>query len=105
MSKRETPLTLRYWQSCGGIFIPEFRVVERSGDHGQRLIDGLIVLGEETRVAHWREVDLAGRDIVSIQTKANRLGMYLLGQAYFSRELSKAVQSEEHQDGRSMYEE
>jgi hypothetical protein len=29
------------------------------------------------------------RDIVIVQTKASRLGMYLLGQALFSRELIK----------------
>jgi len=34
-------------------------------------------------------LDLAGKDIIVVQAKANRLGMYLMGQALFSRELMK----------------
>ena len=36
-----------------------------------------------------KTVSLDGHDIVVVQTKASRLGMYLLGQAFFSRELIK----------------
>ena len=51
MSKHETPLTRRYWESVGGTLIEEFPAVRRSKTHGPRLIDGVIVLGEETKIA------------------------------------------------------
>jgi hypothetical protein len=54
---------------------------------GRRLADGLIVLGGEYRRATSREVILQDRDVIVVQTKADRLGMSLLGQAFFSREL------------------
>ena len=34
-----------------------------------------------------RHVGLDGRDVIVVQTKGSRLGMYLLGQAYFSKVL------------------
>ena len=46
-------------------------------------------MGGPERIAHWSEVDIEGKDIIVIQTKANRLGMYLMGQAVFSKELMK----------------
>jgi predicted RecB family endonuclease len=45
----------------------------------------VIIPGGPSIEAHWREVEVAGKDIVCVQTKAGRLGMYLLGQAFFSR--------------------
>ena len=56
-------------------------------------MDGVIVLGGPSRILDRSEhsmVDLRGKDIVVVQTKAGRLGMYLLGQALFSRELMRA---------------
>lgn len=35
--------------------------------------------------------EIEGKDIIVVQTKANRLGMYLLGQAVFSKELMKPL--------------
>lgn len=32
-------------------------------------------------------MDIVGKDVIVIQTKAQRLGMYLMGQAFFSRAL------------------
>ena len=89
MSKRETPLTHKYWQSIGGTLIEEFPAVTRGDSNSRRLLDGVVILGEENRIAKAREVNIEGKDIVVIQTKVNRLGMYLMGQAFFSRELMK----------------
>ena len=89
MSKRETPLTREYWQSIGGTLIEEFPAVTKGDSNSRRLLDGVVILGGELRIAKASEVDIEGKDIVVIQTKVNRLGMYLMGQAFFSRELMK----------------
>ena len=89
MSKRETPLTRKYWQSIGGTLIEEFPAVTKGDSNSRRLLDGVVILGGELRIAKASEVDIEGKDIVVIQTKVNRLGMYLMGQAFFSRELMK----------------
>ena len=73
----------------------EFPAVrKRKGDnHGKRLLDGLIIVGGETRIAKAKDVEIEGQDIIVVQTKRgrlhSRLGMNLLGQAFFSRELMK----------------
>ena len=89
MSKRETPLTRRFWRETGGTLIEEFLAVTKRRDCGWRRIDGVIVLGEPMRIAKQSEIAIEGRDIVVVQTKAksSRLGMPLLGQALFSRYL------------------
>jgi hypothetical protein len=87
MSKRETPLTRKYWKSVGGTLIEEFPAVISSKTNGRRQMDGVIILNEETRIAKANEVEIEGKDIIVVQTKANRLGMYLMGQALFSKEL------------------
>lgn len=89
MSKHETPLTRRYWKSIGGTLIEEFLAVKPSTDHAKRLIDGVIILGEKTEIRKAGEIALEGKDIIVVQAKASRLGMYLLGQALFSLELLK----------------
>ena len=93
MSKLETPLTRRYWRSVGGTLMEEFRAVRASATQGRRDLDGVIILGGPSRIldrAEHSTVDLRGKDIVVVQTKAGRLGMYLLGQALFSGELMRA---------------
>ena len=56
---------------------------------GQRLIDAVIIVDGDHRIAGSRleqsRVSLHGHDLIIVQTKADRLGMYLLGQALFSR--------------------
>lgn len=90
MSKRETPMTLWYWQQTGGTLIEEFLVVSRSPTNGPRLLDGLIILGEETvRLPIGSKPSLQGKDVVIVQAKNSRLGMYLMGQTLFSLELVK----------------
>ena len=70
MSKRETPMTRWYWQQVGGLLIEEFQVVSQSDRQGRRLVDGLIVHGEPTRVAVSRQFDVTGRDVTVVQAKA-----------------------------------
>ncbi len=89
MSKYETPLTKRYWQTVGGTLVLEFRAVQKGPGHAQRLLDGVIIPDGEKKIAKSHEAQIEGKDIIVIQTKANRLGMYLLGQAGFSRQLMK----------------
>ncbi|MFO0426458.1 MAG: hypothetical protein ACK526_07830 [Planctomyces sp.] len=87
MSTRETPLTRWYWRQVGGTLIEEFPAVVRTNENAPRWIDGVIIRGGEHRIARANEVDLTDRDIIVVQTKDSRLGMYLLGQAFFSAHL------------------
>lgn len=62
--------------------------VPRSTGQARRLLDGLIVLGEKReRVPSGTGIDIAGKDVIVIQAKNMRLGMYLMGQTLFSAEL------------------
>ena len=95
MSKNETPLTRRYWrEEVGGTLIEEFPAVRRGQNQARRLIDGVVILGGPHVIAQSsKEVEIKDRDIVIIQTKAPyTLGMYLLGQALFSRHLMEPFQ-------------
>jgi hypothetical protein len=88
MTKLETPMTRRYWKRVGGTLLEEYLVVPRGPGVGRRLVDAVIVLDGENRIASPGEsVSLDGRDLIVVQTKAYRLGMYLMGQALFSRVL------------------
>ena len=85
MSKHETWRTKLYWESVGGLLIEEFMSVKGNKDQGKRPIDGLIVLGEKKGIHQGNTYDISDKDVIVIQTKRGRIGMYLLGQAYFSR--------------------
>jgi hypothetical protein len=87
MSKHETPMPRWYWQQVGGTLIEEFVAVEGTSQCGRRVLDGLVGLDGEFRIAPQSEVFLVGKDVIVIQTKASRLGMYLMGQAFFSAQL------------------
>jgi hypothetical protein len=92
MSRHETWRTRKFWDSfTGGLLIEEFLAIRQDRGRGvaRRLIDGVIVLGEEKRVQIGGTFNLEDRDIVVVQTKATRLGMYLMGQTLFSREIIK----------------
>jgi hypothetical protein len=89
MSLHETPMLLRYWEHVGGTLAEEFPAVRASAGVGPRRLDGVVVLGGTHRRVPPADVDVAGRDIIVVQVKRGRLGMYLLGQALFSRELMK----------------
>ncbi len=82
-------MTRWYWKQIGGTLVEEYPAVRRSEGTGQRLIDGVIIQNNKTKIAHWKEVSIEGEDIIVIQTKRGRLGMYLMGQTFFSAELMK----------------
>lgn len=82
-------MTRRYWNQVDGTLIEEFPAVRRTEGCGQRLMDGVILLNGPLKIAHWRDVDLQEQDIVVVQAKRGRLGMYLMGQTFFSAELMK----------------
>ena len=85
MSLHETWRTRKYWENVGGLLIEEFIAVEGTREQGRRPLDGLIVLGEKKEIYNGNQYDITGKDVIVIQTKRGRIGMYLLGQAYFSR--------------------
>lgn len=89
MSQKETWRTRKYWSQIGGLLIEEFLAVKGSKTAGKRPIDGVIVLNEQTAIHTSNFYDISGKDIIVIQTKCDRIGMYLLGQAYFSQFLVK----------------
>ena len=91
MSKHETWRTRYYWEQVGGLLIEEYPVVSRGKDHSNREIDGVIVLGEPKERKYREPYDISGKDVICIQTKASRIGMYLMGQAFFSVELLKRL--------------
>jgi hypothetical protein len=87
MSKLETPMTRWYWQQVGGTLIEEFCAVRRSKSCEVRRIDRVIIKGAEFRIAQQSEVSVESKDIIVVQAKFDRLGMYLMGQAFFSAQL------------------
>jgi hypothetical protein len=80
-------MTRWYWRQIGGTLIEEFCAVRPSRSCGVRLIDGVIVKGGPFKIARQSEVPIEGKDVVVVQAKASRLGMYLMGQAFFSAQL------------------
>jgi hypothetical protein len=89
MSKHETPMTRWYWQQVGGTLIEEFCAVRGSRSCGVRLLDGVIVKSGPFVILRQSDVLLKGQDIIMVQAKASRLGMYPMGQALFSAQLMR----------------
>lgn len=85
MSKHETWRTRKYWEQTGGLLIEEFIAVHGTKNKGRRSIDGLIVLNEDAAIHTNNIYEIAGKDVIVIQTKSGRIGMSLLGQACFSK--------------------
>ena len=87
MSKHETWRTRQYWDSVGGLLIEEFRAVKESKNPSQenRYMDAVIVLNEPKKIYNENTYELTDKDVIVVQTKRGRIGMYLLGQAYFSK--------------------
>jgi hypothetical protein len=92
VSKHETPTTRWYWQQVGGTLIEEFCAVKGSRSSGIRLLDGVIVKNGPFVIARQSDVVLKDQDIIVVQAKASRLGMYLMGQAFFSAQLMRAFE-------------
>ncbi len=82
-------MTRRYWQRVDGTLLEEYLVVPRSPGVAQRLIDAVVIVDGDRRIASMGErISLDGHDLIVVQTKAYRLGMYLMGQyPLFSRVL------------------
>lgn len=91
MSLNETPMTRWYWREIlkQGTLIEEYVAVERTKNRSvaPRLMDGLVIVGGPFTVSDDVRMDITDKDVVVIQSKNKRLGMYLMGQALFSREL------------------
>lgn len=88
MSKRETPMVLWYWDELEGQLIEEFMATKKSEGSGIKLLDGLVILNKKKeRLPVSSRPSIEGEDVVVIQAKNSRLGMYLMGQTLFSREL------------------
>jgi hypothetical protein len=91
MSKNETPMTEWYWREVlkKGTLIKEYIAVERTkdGSNASRYLDGLVILDGTFEISDDVKRDITGKDVVIIQSKNKQLGMYLMGQALFSREL------------------
>jgi hypothetical protein len=87
MNNREPAMTRWYWRQVRGTLIEEFRAVQRTATCEQRRLDGVIIQGGEFRIARQEEVSVEGQDVIVVQTKVGRLGMYLMGQAFFSAQL------------------
>ena len=91
MSKHETPMTRWYWREIlkQGTLIEEYVAVERAedGSNGSRFMDGLVIMGGTFTISDDIRMDITDKDVVVIQSKNKRLGMNLMGQALFSREL------------------
>jgi len=91
MSLNETPMTRWYWREIlkKGTLIEEYVAVKRAEDdsNAPRFMDGLVILDGPFEISNDVHRDIAGKDVVVIQCKNKRLGMYLMGQALFSREL------------------
>jgi hypothetical protein len=93
MSKHETPLTEGFWKSLGhGTYIPEYPLVRKSADRSARYVDGLILPDEAFGRATLNDFpSLIDRNVILIQTKRRRMGMYLMAQALFSARLALAA--------------
>ena len=89
MSKHETPMIRWFWDQVGGTLCEEFQVVPRTSTTAQRLLDAVLLPDGPKERVHWRDISLRDRDVVVVQAKASRLGMYLMGQTVFSAELVK----------------
>ena len=81
-----------FWDQVGGTMCEEFRAVARTETTGQRMLDAVILPDGPKERVHWRGISLRDRNVIVVQAKARRLGMYLMGQTLFSAELVKPFQ-------------
>jgi len=87
MSKHETPMTRWYWSQIGGTLVEEFQLTPKTATSSVRRVDGLILPDGPHRISDTRDVVVDGQDVILVQTKTGRLGMYLMGQVVFSQRL------------------
>jgi len=85
-------MTVWYWEQVGGTLFEEFLIVPAASGQGRRMLDAVILIdGERRRMPIGSTASLDDRDVVLVQTKFARLGMSLMGQTLFSRDLVKRV--------------
>ena len=85
-------MVVTYWRRTGGTLIEEYPLTERQPGVGRRRADAVILLdGPAERLRPQTPVPLEGREVVVVQAKTSRLGMYLLGQAFFSKQLCERL--------------
>jgi hypothetical protein len=76
MSKNETPMTEWYWREVlkKGTLIEEYVAVERPDDdsNAPRFMDGLVILDGPFEISDDVRRDIAGKDVVVIQSKSVR---------------------------------
>ena len=91
MSKLETPMTEAFWEHhAHGAFISEYCLVKRDKARGcgGRWADAIILPEQPHGRATFNDYPtLKGHNVIVVQTKASRMGMYLMGQAVFSARL------------------
>jgi hypothetical protein len=81
-------MTVAYWETVGGTLVEEFCAVGRTKDRGGRSLDAIILPDGEKRRVPLRErrlVSVKGHRVIVVQAKNERLGMNVMGQAYFSK--------------------
>jgi hypothetical protein len=86
-------MTEAFWRTiANGAYIPEYPLVRRAHDRSWRWVDALILPDEPHRRARPTDYpSLSGRSVIVVQTKAARMGMYIMGQALFSARLALAA--------------
>lgn len=86
-------MTEGFWATLErGAFIPEYPLVRGSADRGPRRADAVILPDEPRGRARFSNYpSIAGLNVIVVQTKTGRMGMYLMGQALFSARLAQAA--------------
>jgi hypothetical protein len=88
MTRHETRMTSWYWDQVGGLLKENFVAVKRAPGAGRRVLDALIILDPgRRRLGPTERPEIAGKDVVIVQTKNRRLDMPLMGQTLFSARL------------------
>ncbi len=96
MSKREDLLINEYLKEkkIGGTVVWEFRMTQGSKSSGRRFLDALVVANRRSNEQYrWPDAPedlrsgkaLTGQHVILVQASDGRLGMYVMGQALFSR--------------------
>lgn len=86
MNQYEPPITRYFWKDrAPGSLRMEHRVVHQTDTNGYLQIDGVIWPDGPNREVE--QLDVEGKEIICVQTKAGPLSVHLIGQAFFSRKL------------------
>jgi hypothetical protein len=89
MIMRERPMTEALWRHLGGLFIPEYPLVQRGPGQGRRCADAVILPCPTPKQIRPEDMpSIIGRRVTVVQTKATPLGMNVMGQALFSARLA-----------------